>query len=83
MTIMKSNTLKIVYEGNTNTGSFWTISLQEITGNVSSLNTTGFRFGSESVSSRFDLLILVKEEEKKGKEWSSCHHVFCCYFDNM
>jgi len=39
-------------------------SLQEITGNVSSLKTTGFRFVSESVSSRLELRILAEEEEK-------------------
>jgi len=42
------------------------ISLQEITGNVSSLKTTGFRFGSESVSSRLELRILAEEEEEKN-----------------
>jgi hypothetical protein len=39
------------------------ISLQEITGNVSSLKTTGFRFVSESVSSRLELRILAEEEK--------------------
>lgn len=55
----------IISNENTYTGSFCTTSLQEITGNVSSVNAKGFRFVSPSVPFRVDMLIVANEEKEK------------------